>query len=259
MSPSQEDIRLERRDGVAFVTICRPERLNALSPPAARELREKLQKAVADEEAKVLVLSGSPPAFCAGADLTCASAGVPEGTFENDFNGMIHVLVESPKPVIARIDGPAVGYGMSLALACDFRVCTPASYFCLAFAKIGLIPDGGATWLLPRLVGVGRAMEMTLTAQQVDADSAARMGLVGRVVPPEELDGAVGDLAQRLARGPGLAYALGKECIQKGLECNLKEALNREMKYQLRLIGSEDFSEGVSAFLEHRKAVFRGR
>jgi enoyl-CoA hydratase/carnithine racemase len=176
------------------------------------------------------------------------------------FHGIIRSLRTCGVPTIAAVDGPAVGFGCDLALACDLRIVSERASFGEVFVKRGLMPDGGSTFLLPRIIGLGRALELFYTGDVIDAHEALRIGMVNRVVPSGELDARVAELADRFAKGPPLAYEALKNAVYDALdESSLSRALDREADEQMKLLASQDFGEGVAAFLEKRDPQFRGR
>jgi 2-(1,2-epoxy-1,2-dihydrophenyl)acetyl-CoA isomerase len=172
---------------------------------------------------------------------------------------MIGAIVELPMPVVAAVNGVAAGAGLSLALACDIRIASDAARFLQAFIKIGLVPDSGGNWLLPRIVGYAKALELSITGDQVDAAEALRIGLVNRVVPAEEFETAVTEYAERMAQAPTRAIAATKELMGQSLRLTLTEMLEREAVTQADLANSPDFAEGVQAFLQKRPPTFTGR
>ena len=175
------------------------------------------------------------------------------------FHGIIRALRTSGVPTIAAVDGAAVGYGCDLALACDLRICSERATFGEIFIKRGLMPDGGSTFLLPRIIGLGRALELFYTGDLVDAHEALRIGLANKVVPAADLDAHVAALADRFAAGPPLAYEHLKNAVYDNLdEASLSRALDREADGQMQLLASKDFAEGLTAFLQKRPPVFRG-
>jgi 2-(1,2-epoxy-1,2-dihydrophenyl)acetyl-CoA isomerase len=258
--PPASTVRVAREGAVTRVTIDRPQRRNAVDLPTLAALREALDGAAADES-RVVVLTGAGDAFCAGADLAATSAE-DIARFDvtaalRDYNNPVVLAIRAlPKPVIARVHGPAAGVGMNFALACDLIVASEAATFGQAFVKIGLMPDGGSTYLLPRLVGYHKAFELMALGDLVSARDAERLGIVSRVVPAEGLDAAVDELAQRLARAPRTALAAIKRGLAAGERGDLAAALEFEAVHQDACFHSPDFVEGVTAFLQKRAPRF---
>ena len=252
-------LRVETRDQVRWLTLNRPERRNALDREIMTDLRKAVVEGGADPSARVLVVAGAGGAFSAGADLK-ANRDVPaqEDVLEVYYNPVIRAIRHAKKPVIAAVDGVATGYGCSLALACDVRLASQRARMSLIFVKIGLGLDGGASYFLPRLVG-SRAYELALTGDMVEAAEAERIGLVNHVYPVEEFAERVQTYATRLAGQAPLAMANIKQSIDRGLDSGLDEVLEAERYLQQEVLRSEDFSEGVRAFLEKRTAVYKGR
>jgi enoyl-CoA hydratase/carnithine racemase len=215
--------------------------------------------------ARVFVLTGAGGAFCSGLDLKdAAKRGVTPGPelrkmMSESFHGVIRALRNCGVPTIAAVDGAAAGFGCDLALACDLRIASDRATFGEIFIKRGLMPDGGGTFLLPRIVGLGRALELFYTGDVIDAERALAIGLVNRVVPHAELEDRVAELADRFAAGPPLAYTQLKNAVYDNLdETSLARALDREADGQMQLLGSKDFAEGITAFLQKRDPKFQG-
>jgi 2-(1,2-epoxy-1,2-dihydrophenyl)acetyl-CoA isomerase len=254
-----------RASGVLTVTLNRPDSLNAFTRQLHAELAEALRGAERDGEVRVVVLTGAGRAFCAGQDLKEArragEAGQPRlsGLLRTHYNVLVKRLRTIEKPVIAAVNGVAAGAGLGMALACDLRIASSSASFVSAFSAIGLVPDSGTFYHLPRLVGWARAMELMLTSDRVSADEALQLGLVNRVVPADSFEAGVRDLANRLASGPTLAYALIKRGLNRSLGADLDTVLEMEAQYQSVAGESHDFQEGVTAFLEKRKPRFQGR
>jgi 2-(1,2-epoxy-1,2-dihydrophenyl)acetyl-CoA isomerase len=254
-------LRLEVDGPVATITLDRPTALNALTVPVKVALRETLESLAADRSVRVVILTGSGRAFCAGQDLAerdQPDAAPLEVEVRERYNPIIRAIRSMGQPVIAAVNGVAAGAGASLAFACDIRIAAEEARFVLAFGRIGLVPDSGATWFLPRLVGPAKAAELALVGDRVDAAEALRLGLVSRVVAADELLPEARSLADRLAEGAPLAMALTKEALQRSLTVTLDEALDGEAKLQGIAGASADHAEGLAAFKEKRPPRFAG-
>lgn len=256
-----ETLLTETTDGVRILTLNRPDVLNALNAQAGDELLDALKEAERASEVRCLLLTGSGRAFCAGADLRDHTAGETSlgEILRTRYNRIILLLRTVEKPVVAAVNGVAAGAGCNLALAADLRVASDRASFLQAFARVGLIPDSGGTWLLPRLAGLGRALEMMMLAEPVDAASAERLGLVNRVVPHDDLMARATEWAGRLAKGPTRAYGLIKRGVAHNMTVGLGEALEYEALLQEIAGRTEDHREGVAAFLAKRPASYSGR
>lgn len=261
-----QQIDVERRDGATWIRLDRPDKLNALTSVMSDELCEVFEEAAGDEAVRAVVVAGSGRGFCAGQDLTefrdaYAAGERPdiEHHLEETYHRLIPLMVECPKPTIAAVNGVAAGAGLSLALACDLRVSSDAATFTQAFVKIGLVPDSGGTFLLPRAVGQAKALELSMTGDVIDAAEAERIGLVHRIVPADDFEAEVADLAARLASMPTAAIGETKTLLREAATLDLDEALRREAKAQSRMGQTEDHLEGVTAFAEKRQPKFRGR
>jgi 2-(1,2-epoxy-1,2-dihydrophenyl)acetyl-CoA isomerase len=255
-----EHIRLERSPGgVATITIARPERLNALSGQTVDELRAAVEEA-GSSGARCLLLTGEGRGFSSGADLA-SGGGLPAdagAALEKHFNPLVEALFALPIPVVAAVNGPCAGAGCSLALAADIVIAARSAYFLQAFVNIGLIPDAGATWLLPRLVGRARALEMMMLGERIPAERALEWGMIARVVEDEELGAESAALATRLALGPTVALGLIRKLAREAAHRPLDEALAAERSAQREAGGSEDFRNGVAAFLQKLPPRFTG-
>jgi 2-(1,2-epoxy-1,2-dihydrophenyl)acetyl-CoA isomerase len=244
---------------VATVTLARPDTLNALSARTVAELREAVEEA-ARSGARCLLLTGEGRGFSSGADLA-GSGGLPEDAgeaLEKGFNPLIESLFALPIPVVAAVNGPAAGAGCSLALAADIVIAAHSAYFLQAFVNIGLVPDAGATWLLPRLAGRARAMEMMMLGERVSAEQAQAWGMIARVVDDEDLAQEAVALATRLAQGPTVALGLIRRLAREAQELTLSEALAAERIAQREAGRTEDFANAVAAFLQKRQPRFEG-
>jgi len=256
----EQHVMVHVHDGVGLIQLNRPDKMNAIGALTRRQLGEAIKQAERDDAVRVVVLTGSGRAFCSGADVTemVAGAGMrtPEdvgNVLRNEYMPMLTRLRTMPKPVIAAMNGPAVGIGASCALACDIRIATPDAYLMEAFVNIGLAPDGGVSWLLPRLVGTGVAYEMFFTGKPLSAADAHRLGVINRIVPAEKLEAEVRELAAQLAAQPKQAMAAAKRAVNHALESSYEEALEFESYLQEAQASSQEFVDGVQAFLARRK------
>jgi len=259
--PAAPELLVKDQGRVRLIRLQRPSAKNALT----RELLEALHGALADAAAapsvRALVLSGTPGAFCSGADLRWLAAQVESveliGPTMDRFQALTLGIVQLPKPVVAAVTGPAVGFGADLALACDFRVLAESAYLQEKFVAVGLMPDGGGSYFLTRLLGVGRALEMLMLGSRIDAAQAVSLGLASSMTADSDTEPAALALAATLAEGPPLALARIKRAVHGDIS-ELKAALAREREGQLALLQSADGKEGVRAFLERRSPTFRG-
>ncbi|HEX6271533.1 MAG TPA: enoyl-CoA hydratase-related protein [Polyangiaceae bacterium] len=255
---------VEESDGaVRILRLNRPATMNALDTELVGALAAGLGRARDDESVRAILLTGEGGSFCSGADLKEALATIGQGQSLDQrvapFQENIRIIAGAPKPVVAAVDGAAVGFGADLALACDLRVLSDRAYLQEKFVGIGLMPDGGATFWLPRLVGIGRALELLLLGERIEASRALELGLANRVVAPDALFGEALALCRRLADGPPLALARIKLATRAALSSTLDEALAREATGQGELLRSADLAEGVGAWAGRRKAAFQGR
>ena len=251
-----DGLRVEIDGPVATLTLDRPEALNALTVAVKVALREALESIAADRAVRVVILTGAGRAFCAGQDL--AEREQPDAApldveLRDRYNPIIRALRSMGQPVIAAVNGVAAGAGASLAFACDLRIAAADARFVLAFGRIGLVPDSGATWFLPRLVGSARAAEMAFVGDPISADDALRFGLVSRVVATDELLTEARAMADRIAAGAPLAMALTKGALERASTIDLETALEGEAKLQGIAGASADHAEGLAAFREKRR------
>ncbi|MFL7962159.1 2-(1,2-epoxy-1,2-dihydrophenyl)acetyl-CoA isomerase [Pseudomonas sp. NFACC15-1] len=255
-----QDILVEESNGVMNLTLNRPDALNALRTQTLQDIVHALDDLRDRGSARVLVLTGMGRAFSAGADLAAGDGNGDLGyKVEHFYNPILETLMALPVPVISVVNGPAVGAGCALALAGDIVLASRSAYFLQAFINIGLVPDAGSTWLLPRLMGRARAQAMMMLGERISAQKAEAWGMIYQVVDDELLASESAALAQRLAAGPTKAYALIRQGVRYALDHSLTEALVAERRSQ-RIAGStEDFAEGVAAFREKRQALFQGR
>lgn len=259
-----ENILYATADGIGTITFNRPQVMNAFDPQTILEFGAMCERAGQDTQTRVVVMRGAGAAFLAGGDVASFKANLT--TFSRDIVGLagelhrgILALRRTPKPVIASVHGAVAGAGMSIMMASDLIVAAEGTQFNMAYSRIATSPDGGASWFLPRLVGYQKAMEMLLLAESVDVAAMQAMGVINRVVAAADLEAATTKLAQRLAAGPAMAYAETKSLINNELNQILKNHLDLEAKAFARCSAHADFAEGVTAFVEKRRAVFRGK
>jgi 2-(1,2-epoxy-1,2-dihydrophenyl)acetyl-CoA isomerase len=246
---------------IARITLNRPDRLNSFTVQMHEELRDALAKL---GDARVVVLTGAGRGFCAGQDLNDRAVAPGEAvdlgeTVEGYWNPLVRTLTSLPQPVIARVNGVAAGAGANIALACDIVVAAKSAKFIQSFSAIGLIPDSGGTWALPRLVGQARALGQALTGEPLAADQAAEWGLIWKAVEDDALDKEVDAIASKFASLPPLGLVATKEMIRSSWQHGLDEELDRQAAAMRRLGFTEDYREGVAAFIEKRKPNFSGR
>ena len=257
-----DGLRVDVDGPVATITLDRPEALNALTVPVKVALREALERLAVDRAVRAVILTGAGRAFCAGQDLAereGPDAAPLDVELRERYNPIILAIRAMGQPVIAAVNGVAAGAGASIAFACDLRIAAEDARFVLAFGRIGLVPDSGATWFLPRLVGQARAAELALVGDPIPADEALRIGLVSRVVPNDELLTEARALADRIAAGAPMAVALTKGALERAASIDLETALEGEAKLQGIAGASADHAEGLAAFREKRAPRFTGQ
>ena len=259
-----EHIQSEEADGILTITLNRPDRLNAFIGHMRRDLAETLEHAGSDRNVRVVIITGAGRAFCAGGDIAFMAELMQRRDAE-EFSRIlgagrrvILAIRQMTQPVIAAINGPASGAGCNLALACDLRIAANTATFSQSFAKVGLHPDWGGTYFLPRLVTPNKACELFFLGESIDAAEALRLGIVNQVVAPEELQATTLELAQRLRVAPPIALAAAKHAVYMSQASELDEMLRYETEAQLRCFDSDDGHEGVQAFLEKREPRFTG-
>ncbi|WP_157249524.1 enoyl-CoA hydratase-related protein [Nonomuraea typhae] len=257
-------IRYDLTDGVATVTLDRPDAMNSLTAELKTALLDALRRAAEDPAVRAVLLTGSGRAFCAGQDLREHAGNLEAGrglagTVREHYNPIVELITTMPKPVVAAVNGVAAGAGASLAFACDLRVAAEKAKFAMAFSGIGLVPDSGASWTLQRLVGPGRAAELLLLGEPLEAGRALELGVVTRVVPAEDVLKTAHELAVRLAQGPTKAYAATKRSLAYAATHTLPEALELEAVLQDECAATEDHLNATRAFLNKQKPAFEGR
>jgi len=259
-----ETLIVERKDGVVTVTMNRPERKNAANSKMLTELRSTFEEVEDNPEDRCMVLTGAAGEFCSGADLSDPHGPATDPTRSGlarmrRLGDVALALHHVTKPAIAKVDGVAVGAGMSLALGCDLVVCSDRARFSMIFSRRGLSLDNGASWLLPRLVGMARAKEIALFGGMWSGEEAAAIGLVNRVLPVDQLDAFVDDWAGTLAAGPPLALSMTKTLLHASSMASMEQAVEDEARSQALNFSSQDTAEALAAFMEKRQPVFIGR
>ena len=260
-----QTVDVERRGGELRITLNRPEAMNAWNTQLGEDLRAAVEEAARDEAVRAVVVTGAGRAFSSGADLKAGFETTPDGhpdvqtPLRERYHPIIAALRTMPKPVLAAVNGPAVGIGTSLALAADLVVARESAYFLLAFVNIGLVPDGGSSFLLPERIGFARATEMAMLGERIPARRALEWGLINRVAADDAFESEVDELAQRLAAGPTRSYAGMKRQLNRWAFERMQAQLDLEAAVQQESAASGDFLEGVQAFLEKRPAAFQGR
>lgn len=264
-----ETILLEKKAGIATLTLNRPEKLNAINQLMTEEIRAALGQIGGDDDVRVVIITGAGRGFCAGVDFGAMGAGEPGqqslqlgDEMRRILRGRQQIVLglqRLEKPTIAMVNGACVGAGFETACACDMRIASDKARFQVAYTRIGLVSGWGGTWLLPRVIGLAKAAELIFTGDFLEAKEAERIGLLNKAVPAEELEKETLALARRIADGPPIAIRLSKLQIYKGLEVDLETALDMASAIELISSNSEDHREGVAAFLEKRAPRFMGR
>lgn len=255
-----ETVKYEVANGVAWISLNRPDKLNAFTEQLNKEVQQSIKQASRDKEVRCLVITGEGRAFCSGQDLQGVNEDMDHGeVLRRFYNPMVLELHKCKKPVIAAVNGVAAGAGMSLALACDFRLLSDKASFLEAFIHVGLVPDAGNLYFLPKLIGHAKAMELAVLGEKVNAQEAKELGLATKVIPMEKWQDEITAFAERLANMPTAAIAIIKKNLKASWESTLEECLERDAQGQ-RLAGlTLDHKEGVAAFMQKRKPVFQGK
>ena len=257
-----ESIQIKNKGAVRYITLNRPEAFNSFDRVMGRAFQEELDKAASDDSVRCIVITGEGRAFCAGQDLkevTAPDAPNFKIIVEETYNASIRRICAMRKPIVAAVNGVAAGAGANIALACDLTIATDSASFIQAFSKIGLIPDSGGTWWLPRLVGMQRAKALAFFGEKLCARDAVEMGLIYKSVNDEQFHTEIETISTKLASMPTFAIGLTKAAFHKGMNSDLDEQLDRELDYQFRAADSDDYSEGVASFLEKRTPKFTGK
>lgn len=259
---SYQYVLYSKEQGVATITLNRPEVYNALNNQIKVDLKEAFKEAGNDEEVRVVILAGNGPAFCSGQDLKAAQREI-QGSHYSDavrqyYNPLIMAMRNLPKPIICQLQGIAAGAGCSLALACDMIIAGEKANLAELFVGIGLVMDSGSTYFLPRMIGSLKAFELASTGRSVSAQEAEHLGLINQMVPDEQLEAVVQDYARKFAIAPTKTIGLIKEMLNKSYQMTLPEVLDYEAEIQDQAANTHDHREGIQAFLEKRKPSFRG-
>lgn len=255
-------LTFEKKEKVAYITLNRPEKFNSINKELAHKFQDALDDCASDESIRCVVISGTGKAFCAGQDLgeIVDPNGPPlDEIVSNHYNPIVLKIRNLEKPVIGAVNGVAAGAGANIALACDIVIAKESASFLQAFSKIGLIPDSGGTYTLPRLIGQARASALMMLAEKVPASEAQQMGMIYKAIPDEEFEAVIEATAIKLSNMPTVGLALTKKLLNESPKNNMEEQLALEHKYQNIAGVTEDYGEGVRAFLEKRKGVFKGK
>ncbi|MBN2238770.1 MAG: enoyl-CoA hydratase/isomerase family protein [Dehalococcoidales bacterium] len=263
---NNQEILYTKENGVAVITMNRPEKRNALSPGLFSGIFSSVEDAANDEDIKVIIITGKGEAFCSGADVKAMAAGelqrrpekppeqpqpVRRAPFAMQFR-------ECPKPIIAAMNGVAVGVGLDLALSCDIRIASDKARFTVGYVRRGMVPAAGSAWYLPRLMSLDKALKIIWTSEMIDAQEAAELGLVTMVVPHDELEDAALELAEQIAKAPVLAVKAAKQAVYESLTLDLEDSLDLTMRIREGLLDTRDYHESATAFVEKREPTFKG-
>jgi len=257
--PAYDTIGYAESDGVVKLTLNRPDKLNSFTSAMHAELKDALNKVTTSETARCLVLTGSGRGFCAGQDLSDLDLNALGDVVTDHYNPLIRTVTSLNMPVIASVNGVAAGAGANLALACDIVLAAESAKFIQSFNHVGLVPDAGGTWSLPRLIGLPRAMAIAMTGEAVPAEKAKQWGMIYQCVADDALEEETARLAQTLANQATTGLAFTKQLLRQSLDHTLEEQLKLEADFQQAASKTDDFKEGVDAFLNKRKPQFTGR
>jgi len=256
---SFDELILAEAGGVLTITLNRPDKLNSFTAKLHADLLDVLQTADGDPSIRCLVLTGAGKGFCAGQDLGDLDMDNLQNVLEKQYNPLLRQIAAMQKPIIACVNGVAAGAGANVALNCDIVVAAKSAKFIQSFSQIGLVPDGGGSWILPRLIGQARAMALAMTAEPVSAEAAQAMGMIYKAVDNDQLEAATTELANTLANLPTVALSLIRNMLRQSATNTLDEQLDLERNFQHLASKTQDFQEGVDAFLNKRKPVYKGK
>ena len=258
-----QTIVLERKEHITTISLNRPDRLNALNNQMVEELSEVMTAEDTDDETRVVVITGTGRAFCSGADLRAEPTGersiIGRGAVGHTMAERIFAALDIEKPIIASINGVAVGGGCTMTLSCDIRIASETAQFQLPFTRLGICTELGSSYLLPRLIGMGKASELLLTCKMIDAKEAREIGLVNQVVPADELEKVTYEMASSIAKFPPLAVRMNKRGLRQAMSDGLSSQIQYEALATAYLSSTEDHREAVAAFREKRKPVYKGK
>lgn len=262
---TQQDVIYTKKEGIATIVLNRPDKMNALSPGLFEGIFKSVEDAAGDGEIKVIIITGTGDSFCSGADVKAMAEGAlqqrperPENVARVRRAPFAIQFQECPKPIIAAMNGVAVGVGLDLALSCDIRIASDKARFTVGYVRRGMVPAAGSAYVLPRLLGIDKALKVIWTSEMIDATEAERLGLVTMVVPHDELENATLELAEKIAKNPTLAVQSAKRAVYEGLSTDLETSLEFTMNIRQGLLGTKDFKESASAFIEKREPTFKG-
>lgn len=260
-----QDLLYRKGNGIAVITMNRPDKRNALSGELFQGIFNSVADSAADDEVKVVIITGTGDSFCSGADVKAMAAGAlqrreppPENPEQVRRAPFALQFRECPKPIIASVNGVAVGVGLDLALSCDIRIASDKARMTVGYVRRGMVPAAGSAWFLPRLLGMDRALKVIWTSEMIDAAEAEKLGLVTMVVPHDELESSTLEIAEQIAKAPTLAVQAAKRAVYESLNLDLEKSLALTMTIRQGLLGTRDFHESATAFVEKREPTFKG-